>query len=356
MAEQEAFEGLDTAVTGADVDEEAAAMAAIAAAESGTTVDTTSTTTAPAGNTGDTPAAAAPGSDGKDGVTVEPSGVLAADGKNIIPYDVLKNTREQAASETQARQQAEDTARQAQEQLAAANVELEQLRKGKVADDTSAADADAAAGERIAALQAKADAVRDELPAMAEFWDSVIAELKDARIESAQLRKTIEDREAGDKDARERVQRDEQAKAAQTVQQAIDSNPTLAFWQAGKDEAAFTAYNTACDFDEKLRTNPEWKDKPMGERFAKAVELTQLTLPSAPKLAVTPSAAEIAARAAKAVKEAGEFEPSSLSDLPGGAIPGADALENLAGVDIIALGNRVEKMSQAQIDELLNRL
>lgn len=356
MAERdEGFEGVDKPVVAGTGDDVALALAAIDALgkddpPTGTDVpESEQSTAAPEGRTDDTPKTAPSG--GKDAVsdTVEPQGVLAADGKNIIPYDVLRTTRERADTEAQARAAAEAAAQSAKDQLAATQAELEQLRAGNAAPGADKGAARAGSSERIAQLKAQADAVRDELPAMAGALDGLVEELEAV----AALRTTLEEREASDKTQRERGEQDAAAQAQAAVRTAIDSNPTLAFWESHQDPAA---YNRAVDFDEVLRKDPAWAGKSMGERFTKAVELTLAVMPGAPKPPVTPTAAEIQVRAEKAVRDAGDFTPNTLSDLPAGASPGADPLENIANSDVIQLGRRMDQMSPAQVEELLSRI
>lgn len=341
------FEGVDApAGSQGQGDDVADAMAAIALLDGGPG-DTLGTTTESEGSTDETPAGATSGAKEADGVTVEPSGVLAADGKNIIPYDVLKSTREAQATAEAQRAQADETARAATAEAEALRAELETLKKGGTTEEVTTATSD-----RITNLKAKADAIRDDLPAMAELLDGVIEELEDV----AGVRKTLEERDAAAKATREQAQKTVEQQQAEAVRAAIDSNPTLAYWEAQKDPAALAAYDRACDEDELLRKDPAWGAKTYDDRFAEAVRRTQLVMPDAPKPPVAPNAAEIAARARKAVRDAGDFEPNSLTDLPAGAPPGSDPLENLANVDVAVLGNRARDMTDAQIEQLLARV
>lgn len=314
-------------------------------------------TNEPERNQGDTDKdkAAPPGGTGEGGETVEtePSGVLAADGKSVIPYDVLKNARGTAAKAEEAQRAAEETARAAQEQLEAAKAELEQLKAGTQPGAETAPEADAAAGERIARLREQADAMREELPTMASMMDGFIGELEQAQTDAREARKAIETRDAADKTARETAERTTEQQEAEKVRAAIDSNPTLAYWEAHKDA---TAFNRASSEDELLRREPAWANKPYGERFAEAVRRTLLVIPDAPKPPETPTQEVMEARARKALETAGDVELHSLSDLPTGRVPGPDVLENLAGVDTAVLGSRFERMTNDQIEAELSRV
>lgn len=342
----DSFEGVDKPEGSGTGDDVADAMAAIKALDSD---ELLGTTTEAEGKTDDTPAGATSGAKAEDGVTVEPSGVVAADGKNIIPYEVLKSTRERADTEAQGRQAAEEAARSAQEQLTAAQTELEQLRAGK--DPAGAGEGAERAGssERIAELKTKADAVREELPAMAEVIDTLVEELEGV----AALKAKLEERDTAATSKRQQDEQTAQQQAAQAIRGAIDSNPTLAYWETHKDP---TAYNRACDEDEMLRKDPAWAAKPIQDRFAEAVRRTELVIADAPKPPVQLSAAQIEARARKAVQDTPDFVPESLTDLPAGAPPGADPLESLANADVATLGNRVSQMSNAEIERLMARL
>ena len=254
-------------------------------------------------------------------------GVLAADGKHILPYGVLKGTREAQA-------QAEGRAREAEETAKTLREENERLKAGGAVDAGKAADT----ADRIATLREQADAIRETLPAMAEMFDTLIEEIETTR---------------GKLVAHDTRAQEEQAAAVgevkTRVRTAIDSNPTLALWEAESPEA----FNKAVDFDEVLKADPRWKGKSFEDRFAHAVKLTLVDMPDAPLPKNAPTNKEVKERADKVLRDAGDVTVTSLSDLPGGASPGGNPLENIEAIPAAALANQMAKMSDAQLQDFI---
>lgn len=267
---------------------------------------------APAAETGK-PAAEAPAADAK------PDGILAKDGKNVIPYSQLESARTRAAAaEALARDQA---------------AELATLRASKAAPEP-AADAEMLTEEELSALEA-------DSPTLAKTLRAQQAAIRD-------LRDTVEvvtKRQASDVASQE-------AEVKSEIQTAIDANPTLATWQTSEDQ---TMWDRASGFDKLLRAMPEYANVPFADRFAKVVEMTQSALGVEPEPAPEPqqheqlTPAQIkAAATAKVAKVTAAKKPVTLSDIPGGAPPAVDERQKVEEMSPVALGQLFLGMTEEQ--------
>lgn len=301
----------------------------------------------PAGVKADTDKTATAGGEGgnKD-EGGEPQGVVTADGKHIMPYSVVKGARD---AQAQAEQQAREAAQREQDAVAAAEalrVELAALKAGKGAG----AEEIAATDDNLKTLREQAEAIRADLPAMASMFDTLIKEVETTRAKLAQH----DEAETTRATEAEHEQTAALAEVKTRVRTAIDNNPTLAAWEVEN----VPAFNRAVDFDEVLKNDPTWKGKSYGERFAHAVKLTLTDMPSAkeaaaPKQRTQELDTDVQARAAKALKDAGDVTVAGLSDLPGGAPPGGNPLENIEAMPAAELANKMAGMSQAQLEAFI---
>lgn len=298
------------------------------------------------------------GDDKKDGR--DPAGVLTADGKHVMPYDVLKGARERADTEKTARLEAERREREARETAVKLEADLKALRESVAAGKGGDKVDDKAKEDRVAALREQAEAIRSEMPAFASMFDSMLDEITDARTAVAKAQTTVETREAEHKLTQAEIEKRARDELDKRVREAIDSNPVLAYWEA-QDAAAF---DKAAEFDIGLRNDPYWQGKSFSERFDEAVRRTREVLPAAKEPPKVPNkedtikaAADLKKRAEKAVEDAKAKggEPSTLSDLPGGASPGTDAIENIETISPAVLANRMDKMNDAEMQNFLNR-
>lgn len=255
----------------------------------------------------------------------EESPVLARDGKNTIPYEVLAKTRE-AKEAAEAKAQAEAEARtQAEAKLAELQAKLESVKAG--------------ATEKAVTLTPEEQAeMQENFPAMAKMFASMQAELTRLQSNATAQQQTQQE-----------VQQNEMAK---TVQDHIDANPKLAFLQASDPDA----WKRACDLDEQLRTNPATASLPMAERFTKAAAAYEaiygaINLPAAPTKPAAPakSVDDVLAKAGAAV-------PKSLSDLPGGSAVASSEVGNLENLSGAEIGNTLMKMSPQAREAYLNSL
>lgn len=291
-----------------------------------------------------------------------PDGVLLKDGKTVVPYAVLDSERKRADEERRGRQDAERRVRDAED-------------RARQAEERSKAKPDEGKSDDIDALEAKIAALGD-VPEVKEVVEMLRDQVTTLRKELTEVRGAQEDDQ----------QREQQASAAR-VQEQIDRNPVLRYWQNAKPEL----YEEAVGFDKALREsrNPLVKSLSMADRFSKVVSMVedlhgQTELPpeyrdtgatdAQAKAAADAKAkaesdakakAEADARAAAAkgkdVKGGAEAKlvekTLTLSDLPGGIPPsnGAKALEEMTQGDIEASVNRMLDTGKSA-EEIINAL
>lgn len=252
-----------------------------------------------------------------DAALEKPEGVLAKDGKNIIPFAVLSNARERADA----------AERLVQEQAA----QLEELK------------AAAKTGKPVVEQQAEILS-EDELNALAEDSPTLAKVLRAQQNTIQQLTGTVESL-AQRSQAQEQVA---QAEVKTEVQSAIDANPTLLAWQNEKDQ---TTWDKASSFDKLLRESPEYRDVPFAERFIKVVALTKVALDLKDEQVdqndKTLSQAEIRA-AAEAKLKTTKALPTSLSQIPGGAPPAVDEKERVDQASPVELGQKFMGMKSVE--------
>jgi len=260
----------------------------------------------------------------------KPDGILAKDGKNVIPYAQLESARQRAAAaEALARAQAE---------------ELTVLRlSARTPSIAAPSDADMLTDEELDALEADSPTLAKTLRAQ----QAAIQQLRD-------MVQTVTQRQAVEAATQE-------AEVKSEVQTAIDSNPTLASWQTSEDQ---TMWDRASAFDKVLRAMPEYANTSFADRFDKVVEMTQSALgleaeaPPAPArvhAAPTPEQIQAAAKAKLTQASKGK-RPVSLSDIPGGAPPAVDERQKVEEMSSVALGNQFLGMTKDQMETYLASL
>jgi len=262
----------------------------------------------------------------------KPEGILAKDGKNVIPYAVLTSARERA---------------EAAERLAAERArELEQLKAEKSGKATEQAlEAEVLSDEELAALA-------EDSPTLAKI-------LKAQQDHIAQQDEAI--RNLATHATQQIVDAETEAKSE--VQAAIDSNPVLSAWQVDADQSR---WDEAARLDKALRESPLWRNKSFDERFAKVVELTKATFGDEAEPVVeqvkdvkvekqpSPTAAEIQAAAeAKLAAKSKAALPVSLSSIPGGTPPAVDEKDRVEQMSSVELGNKFLGMTQEQLQAYL---
>jgi hypothetical protein len=253
---------------------------------------------------------------------VKPDGILAKDGKNVIPYSQLETARQRAAT-------AEALARAQAEELAA-------LKAQKPAP---AAEPEFLTADELAALEA-------DSPTLAKQLRTQQAAIQSLRETVATVTQSVQSRVAA-----------EEAEAKSDIQTAIDGNAVLASWQTSEDQSLWAE---ATRFDKLLRESPKYANVPYAERFAKVVELTQnamgLEVPK-PAEAEQPTQEQIKAAALDKLKKvAAKSTPTTLSQIPGGAPPAVDELAKVEGMSPTALGNQFLNMTKDQMEAYLSTL
>jgi hypothetical protein len=259
-------------------------------------------TAAQAGNSAPAGAVEANESDGV-------AGVATKDGKRVIPYDVLAQTRT-------AKQEAEQRERQLAEANQRLVAELEALKNGQ---STAASQAQA---------QAAADPISDDELQEIEADIPVVGKLAKAYRQLSQQLETVKQQVQAPQQAAT------QATEAARIQELIDQRPLLAQWQA----RGGMAWQSAVALDAKLQADPAWVGKSEAERFAQVERLIAddfgIQMPSqqpAPQATTAaPAAATTAARAAAPVEPAPAALPT-LTDLAGRGVASADPLKGLSG-------------------------
>ncbi len=245
----------------------------------------------------------------------EVAGVATKDGKRVIPYDVLAQTRE-------AKKAAEQRERQLAEAHQRALAELEALKSGQ---SNAASQAQA---------QAAADLISDDELQEIEADIPVVGKLAKAyRQLSQQLANVTQQVHAPQQAAT-------QATEAARIQELIDQRPLLAQWQA----RGGMAWQSAVALDAKLQADPAWVGKSEAERFAQVERLIAedfgIQVPS--QQPATPTTTAAPAAAAKAAPAAAPVEPApaalpTLTDLAGRGATSADPLKGLSGGQAVDL-------------------
>ena len=264
-----------------------------------------------------------------------PEGVLAKDGKTVIPFAVLTSARERAkAAESLAEKQAQ---------------EIERLKAEKAGKTTAQA-------EEAAVLS------DEELAALAEDSPTLAKILKAQQGTITRLNEKIN----AVTTKTEQHEVEARTEAANAVQEAIDANPILAAWQVDEDQSR---WNEAARMDRALRESPSWSGKSFNERFVKVVELTKAIFGEAvepPKQDVkdvkvdkqpSPTEAEIKAAAeAKLAAKSKAALPVSLSQIPGGTPPAVDERERVEQMSVQELGSKLLGMTKEQQEAYLATL
>ncbi|RQS39770.1 hypothetical protein [Burkholderia sp. Bp8990] len=267
----------------------------------------------------------------------DPAGIATKDGKHVIPYAVLQTERERSRAAT-------DALREMTDRVTA----LEQALKAAANGANTGAAARAADAATAEASTTMSDA---DLEALKEDFPTVYKALMTSQQTVTRLEAALRQQEG----FRQEVEAASQRSVEETVQDAIDANPKLAFIQTNDP----TAFTLAQQFDDTLKNSAAWANKPMSERFAKVIEMVEsangaISLPGSKPTPPEPAAnaedlkAKAQAAAAAAAKTAKADVPTSLSEFPVGEPPAQDqkqTLENMSQTDLAAM---LLKMSPAQ--------
>lgn len=248
----------------------------------------------------------------------KPAGVLSKDGTSVLPFAVVQSSRAKAHEANQARLSAEaerDALRQ----------QIEDLKAGRTP-----------ASEEDDPLDAAIAEAAQDVPVVAELHKA----LKATRAELKAMRTSRSEPES------------EQEPQGNPIQDAIDSIPHLAEWQAADPEK----FQRAQAIDQALTGSPKWRDKSLAERFkhvAKQVadEFDIQIEDTAPQSETkTPSKAD----PREVVAGARRTAPNTLSDFKGGATDTTGGrIENLPSRQLRA---RIDTMTDEEMDSHLSKL
>lgn len=235
------------------------------------------------------------------------TGVMSKDGATVLPYGALKGARRDAA---QFRQRAER-----------AEQELADIKAGKKADP----EGDGLTPEYLAEIEADFPQLKPLVTAVAK-----------AAAKPATTAVASETEDAGD-----------------PLQDAIDSVPLLAGWQAEDPEK----WERAKALDRALNGSPKWKDKPLEQRFAHVSRLVaaEYDIQDEQPAVVAPANPTPSRKSPeKAIESAARAAPNTLSDFKGG---GAEASrDNLDRMPATQQMRKFEDMSDADIETYLRKV
>lgn len=255
--------------------------------------------------------------------------IVSKNGKHTIPYNVLKEEREKRAR----------AELMAQELTARLEAMKHQQETGQLSKTNNISD--------IVDPELLKD-LREESPLVAETIDKLITQNQEL---SKEISKQAQAHEEVGRDAKI----DKQVQVIMTLEEAIASVPKLNYIRATDTER----YQDMVAIDDALRTQTQWKDKPLEERFAAVVKMYEvangeIVLPGqeAPKQQPT----DEAKRVEEAVKKAqAQKQAFTLSDIPGG-VPAANEQDAVGDMSSAALTAKMMDMTPEQIEAMLARL
>lgn len=270
--------------------------------------------------------------------------VLTRDGKHTLPFEVVQNLRRDLTAEKERSRSLE--AKSAEGQAALVRVrELEaQLEAAKANPTTVADEAQAGAG-------ADGALTKEQIARLEKEYDPAIVEtIKSLNDQIVALSRDV-------KAGRETREIDEETRAAQTVQDAIDAVPALALAQSqgGPKWAALQA------FDVQIRNTDEWKGKSLQERFEYIAREFNLPTPTPGQGngaggGAPPKKDDITTVVDRALANAGTRGPATASDLPGGQAPTQSFDQKIENLDSVQLATLYEGMSEEQRALMLSRV
>ena len=292
---------------------------------------------------GDSAAAPAGGNGGATPDTTtqakDPDGVLLKDGKTVAPYGVLKGARD-------ARHIAEERARQAEAKAQELSEALERMQ---------AEAATRQPGDKPS-KQAQTDAAlfsEEDLASMAENFPEM-AKLVKGFTAQAQVIAELQQQVAATKatPTQAPAPSDNGDDPESKVQKAINERPMLSKWQ----DKGGIAWDAALKVDDELRSDPAWKGKPLSERLVEVEKRVadsfgiELTPPAPP----APAPASKAGAPTPPAPRVEHRDVETLSDFSGR--PPVTEADAVAGMPALALREKLDGMSEEQIDRWLARM
>lgn len=285
----ESLEELEAALAGAEIVDEPAEVAASNTKEKG---DTNTATPAADVKEGSTDSQA---NEQQEGSAQAEKVVLSKDGKNVIPYEVLAQQREETKR-----------LREENEQLRAVAAERDKLAAKLEKEGITLTD------DQIADLSP------EQLEELAEDYPGIAPVIK---LLSAKL------------NAIESTTR-QSTPATNPVEAALNAVPDLLAWKDGDEDR----FSFAVTVDQKLQSDPAWKDKPLNERFAEAAKRTRAAFGDAAPSAKT--------KIPDSPSDIGTFAPA----------PGKRTAEGLSALPMEQLTAEMGSMSSEAIEALLSQL
>lgn len=265
-------------------------------------------------------------------------GVLARDGKNVIPFSVLKSERDRAA-------RAEQLAKEAAEQVEALKAQLAAGNQG--AKTGEGARTTEAATEAVAMTPEELEAFKEDFPTQYKVY----------MAQQATIKALTEKQQQADQDRQQQEQQQQRTHAEQ-VRDAIDATPKLAHIKASDPER----FEAALRYDNALRADPKWDGKSLAERFAEVVKLVETThgaieIPGATPVTAQKTPEQLKQEAeALAAASAKKVVPTSMSDFPAGHPPATNEQQALESMTTLQLAEKLGKMSSEQLETYLSNL
>ncbi|EBC2121942.1 hypothetical protein CWD08_21395 [Salmonella enterica] len=252
-------------------------------------------------------------------------GILARDGKHVIPYDVLEAERAEKQRLTQRYEQ------QLAEEQRKIDLLTSQIKQAGMTPDPLPEQA-RISDEQIARIKEDFPEVANVLTLMARKYDYLQSQVQ-----------------------REQPQREGEERDSTAVTAALNATPDLAEWQQSDPDR----FALAVHLDEKLQTDPAWKDKTLTERFAEVARRTRAaygeTL-SDPVVEQDKNREVLAAAADKVAKaDAAAALPDSPSDVGNTAAAPQDKFERLLGASYAEAEELMSTMSDEDINAALQR-
>lgn len=261
----------------------------------------------------------------------KPEGVLAKDGKHVIPYAEmerrLNEARDAAAAEAAARKAAEEQAAKLAEQLRELSERVQRAQEGGT--DAEVLDVDQ--------VRKEIEKLAEEFPQNAQVLDKTVKLV--SRLYSSV----------------ERLERALQAQVTSEVDELVEQVPDLREWRKSKP----LLFDLAKQFDEQiiadkalLQKHPEFLTDDLAryhEVVRRVKEAVGLPLSSPETKTERQKADEIVAAASAKI-------PTSLSQIPAGQGPASTPTESVENLSAAELGNRFMQMTPEQIQAQLSRL
>lgn len=194
----------------------------------------------------------------------------------------------------------------------------------------------------------------DPLPEDARISDEQIAKIRDDYPEMADAL-TLMARKYDYLQAQIQAQQTQQAPQNDPATLALNATPDLVDWQRSDPDK----FAVAVHLDEKLQTDPAWKDKPLTERFAEVARRTRAAYgeaPSHPVVEQDKNQKVLAAAADKVAKaDAAAALPDSPSDVGNTAAVPQDKFERLLAASHAEAAELMSDMSDEDINAILQK-